>query len=161
MGGATAGTTPELVAAGSFFVELDKGREGFGVGLEGGLESARSVRRNQGSLWAAQRWLTLYARFGVPLSPRVAFVATLGVRGWQLEAGSFEVPSPRSVTNLVGGGAALTLGTEIELGPLVVLLRAIGAARFPEERITLNGNPELLLMWWQVGALAGLGWHFP
>ena len=163
LGGTTAGTTPEAAAAASFFAELDKGRAGLGVGVEGGLESARSVRSETapGTLWAAQRWLTLYLKFGVPVGTRVTLSASLGIRGWQIEAGSAQVPNPRSTTALLGAGAALTVGAELQLGPIVLLVRGVGSARFPEERVTLNGNPTLLLKWWQVGALAGIGWHFP
>lgn len=152
LAGTTAGTTPEAVAAGSFLVEVVRDRT-LGAGVEGGLESSRS----SGTAWASQRWLTLFLKGAVPLNDRVTLAATLGVRGWLAEVGAAQVPSQ----NLFAAGAALTLGAEVELGPVVLHLRAVGAARFPEDRVKIAGQTALFLKWWQVGALAGLGWHFP
>lgn len=160
LGGSTAGTTPEAVAAGSFFVEAGKGRLGFG--LEGGLESARRASMaGRGQAWAMQRWLTLYGKLSIPVGSRVALGATLGVRGWQIEAGATGFTTTSS-TSRFDVGAALTVGAEIELGPVVLLVRGLGAGRILEDRVTIDGiGTVLFLKRWQVGALIGLGWHFP
>ncbi len=160
LGGTTAVTTPELVAAGSFFLEAGKGRLGFG--LEGGLESARTASiAGRGHAWAMQRWLTLYGKLAVPVSSRVALAATLGIRGWQIEAGANGFTTTSSASRF-DVGAALTVGAEVALGSLVLLIRGLGAGRILEDRVTVEGvGTVLFLKRWQVGALIGLGWNFP
>ncbi len=152
LGGGMAGTTSAVAAVGSFFVELTHDRR-LGVGLEGGLESSRASP----TAYATQRWLTLYARGAVGLSDRVTMAATLGARAWFVETGAPLLPA----RTLIGGGAALTVGPEVALGPVQLLVRAAFAVRFPEERILIAGNTAVFLRWWQVGLVAGLAWHFP
>jgi hypothetical protein len=152
LGGLMAGPTPTPAGAGAFFVELTRNRR-LGLGLEAGLESSRSGT----AAFASQRWLTLYARGEVPVHDRVRFAATLGVRGWAVEVGAPALPA----RTLFGGGGALTVGPEVTVGPVVLLVRGTFAVRLPEERISIAGNSALFLKWWQVGALAGLAWRFP
>ena len=108
-----------------------------------------------------QRWLTLYGKAGIPIGSRITLAATLGLRGWQIEAGATGFTTTRSEIRFDIGGA-LTLGAEVELGPIVLLIRGMGAVRFNEQRLTVEPlGTALFLKRWQFGGLIGLGWHFP
>lgn len=152
LAGVTAGTTPEGVFAGTAYVEAMR-KQTLGVGLDGGLEMSRAT----GGAWASARWATLYGKLRLGLTDHLAFIATLGARLWVTEVGA---PSLRA-QQLVAGGAALTAGVDLDVGPVTLLVRGLGSGRFPEDRVSIAGTKVLFLKWWQVGAMLGLGWHFP
>jgi hypothetical protein len=159
LGGLMVGQTPRAVGGGTLLVEL--GRHPFGLGLEAGLEGARSEAIEPGRLWASHQWLGLYGRGRVELG-RVALQAALGIRGWRVGAGSVGFPEAREVV-LFGAGPMVGLGASLHLtGPLSLRLQTTGALRLPEERLRIEPSRKgVTLRIWEIGALAGLTAEVP
>jgi hypothetical protein len=158
LGGVSGGPTPTAVPTGQLAVELDITR--FGAGVDLGLEGTRTVAGAHGSAFVSQSWLTLAGKFRQPLNRWLAVTALLGVRGFYIRAGANGFTTTRTA-ELFGAGPALSLGAEATLGPVTVMLRAVGALRFPSENLVIDGLGDVMtLKIGQACLIAGLGWRF-